>query len=218
MISNNITNGEVTNYINGFYKPLNQQMEALRKSAEENHIPIILKETESFLEFVVKATAPRRILEIGTAVGYSAAFFACLGADVVTVEKSEEMAGIAAGNIKRLGLEEKVTILTGDGEEAIRQNIKEGDLFDMVFIDAAKSHYKRFLDASLPFCHENTLIVSDNVLLKGATASDSLDIKGRFKTNIKRMRQYLDYIEAHPRLDTVIISCGDGLALSRCIR
>ena len=70
MISNNITNGEVTNYINGFYKPLNQQMEALRKSAEENHIPIILKETESFLEFVVKATAPRRILEIGTAVGY----------------------------------------------------------------------------------------------------------------------------------------------------
>ena len=106
MISNNITNGDVTNYINGFYKPLNQQMEALRKSAEENHIPIILKETESFLEFVVKATAPRRILEIGTAVGYSAAFFACLGADVVTVEKSEEMAGIAAGNIKRLGLEE----------------------------------------------------------------------------------------------------------------
>ena len=87
-----------------------------------------------------------------------------------------------------------------------------------VFIDAAKSHYKRFLDASLPFCHENTLIVSDNVLLKGATASDSLDIKGRFKTNIKRMRQYLDYIESHPRLDTVIISCGDGLALSRCIR
>lgn len=187
MISNNITNGDVTNYINGFYKPLNQQMEALRKSAEENHIPIILKETESFLEFVVKATAPRRILEIGTAVGYSAAFFACLGADVVTVEKSEEMAGIAAGNIKRLGLEEKVTILTGDGEEAIRQNMKKGDLFDMVFIDAAKSHYKRFLDASLPFCHENTLIVSDNVLLKGATASDSLDIKGRFKTNIKRM-------------------------------
>lgn len=151
MISNNITNGEVTNYINGFYKPLNQQMEALRKSAEENHIPIILKETESFLEFVVKATTPRRILEIGTAVGYSAAFFACLGADVVTVEKSEEMAGIAAGNIKRLGLEEKVTILTGDGEEAIRQNMKKGDLFDMVFIDAAKSHYKRFLDASCRF-------------------------------------------------------------------
>ena len=86
------------------------------------------------------------------------------------MEKSEEMAGIAAGNIKRLGLEEKVTILTGDGEEAIRQNMKKGDLFDMVFIDAAKSHYKRFLDASLPFCHENTLIVSDNVLLKGATA------------------------------------------------
>ena len=202
MISNNITNGEVTNYINGFYKPLNQQMEALRKSAEENHIPIILKETESFLEFVVKATTPRRILEIGTAVGYSAAFFACLGADVVTVEKSEEMAGIAAGNIKRLGLEEKVTILTGDGEEAIRQNMKKGDLFDMVFIDAAKSHYKRFLDASLPFCHENTLIVSDNVLLKGATASDSLDIKGRFKTNIKRMRQYLDcllYTSPSPR-------------------
>jgi len=214
-INMNITNDDVTKYINGFYKPQSDELCGLRKEAEKQRVPIILKETESFLKFVIKAMRPERILEIGTAVGYSAAVFAMLGAEVITIEKSPEMAQTAVNNIRSLGLEKKITVLTGDGEEAIRENLKEELMFDMVFIDAAKSHYKRFLDAALPLCRENALIISDNVLLKGATASDAFDPNGRFKTNIKKMRQYLDYITAHPMLDTVILSCGDGLALSR---
>ena len=103
------------------------------------------------------------------------------------------------------------------GEEVLK-SLKEkenGLSFDMVFIDAAKSHYKRFMDAALPLCRSGAVIISDNVLLKGTTASDSLDPNRRFKTNIKRMREYLMYISDHPRLDTAIIACGDGLALSR---
>lgn len=210
----NITNEDVTNYINGFYKPQAAHLAALRQEAESVGVPVILRETENFLAFLLKAFKPARILEIGTAVGYSAIFFAQLGAEVVTVEKSPDMADTARENIKEAGFESKITVFVGDGEEAIRQNLKESDVFDMVFIDAAKSHYRRFLDAALPFCRDGSFIVSDNVLLKGASASDKYDPNGRFKTNVRNMRRYLDYISDCPYLDTSVIACGDGLALS----
>ena len=211
----NITSEAVTEYINSLYEPLNEELKELRISAEEDRVPIILKETESFLRFITELERPKKILEIGTAVGYSSCLFAFLGADVTTVEKSQPMAEAAAANIKKLGLDHKITVLTGDGEEAIKSNLTYQDVFDMVFIDAAKSHYKRFLDAALSHCAKGSVIISDNVLLKGDTAAGSQGQNKRFKTNIKNMRRYLEYISDHPLLDTVIISCGDGLALSR---
>lgn len=210
----NITNDAVTGYINGFYKPLTDDLRTLREKSEEEKVPIILKETESFLGFIIGMVKPKRILEIGAAVGYSSSFFAELGSRVVTVEKNPETAERAEKNIEALGYKDKITVLVGDGEEII-SSLDRDNKFDMVFIDAAKSHYKRFLDAALPLCKEGTIIISDNVLLKAATASDEFDPKGRFKTNIKNMRNYLSYISEHPDLDTVILSCGDGLALSR---
>ncbi len=211
----NITNDSVTQYINGFYTPLDDSLSELRAKAEDAHVPIILKETESFLGFIIRLLQPAKILEIGTAVGYSSSFFAKLGADVISVEKDETVAKQAKFNIESLGLSGKIQIFTGDGEEVIKSLSKDLCDFDMVFIDAAKSHYKRFLDASLPLCKDGAVIISDNVLLKAATASDEFDPNGRFKTNIKKMRQYLNYISEHPDLDTVVLSCGDGLALSR---
>lgn len=210
----NITNDRVTDYINGFYKPLNGRLASLREKAESERVPIILKESESFLRFITEAFKPARILEFGTAVGYSSVFFASLGAEVVTVEKSEAMAEAAKENIREAGLADRITVLTGDGEEAVKENLRDGESFDMVFIDAAKSHYRRFLEAALPFCRDGALIISDNVLLKGASASDEYDPNGRFKTNVKKMRQYLEYISGHPDLKTSVIACGDGLALS----
>ncbi len=212
----NITNDVVTEYINGFYKPIDSALCNLRKEAEEQRVPIILKETESFIKFLLDMIKPKSVLEIGTAVGYSAMVFARCGAEVVTIEKDENMAKAACENIKNAGLQSRIRVLTGDGEKAIISNFEgTGKKFDLVFIDAAKSHYKRFLDAALPFCHEGTLIISDNVLLKAATASDRYDPNGRFKTNIKNMRAFLRYITEHPDLETAVLSCGDGLALSR---
>lgn len=212
----NITNDIVTEYVNGFYRPLDPELWALREKAEEQRIPIILRETESFMVFLLGMIKPKSVLEIGTAVGYSAMVFARCGAEVVTVEKDVNMAERARSNIEKAGLKSRIEVLTGDGEEAIASNLEGTDKkFDLVFIDASKSHYKRFLDAALPFCHEDSLIICDNVLLKGATASDIYDPKGRFKTNIKNMRTFLRYITEHPNLETVLIPCGDGLALSR---
>ena len=122
-------------------------------------------------------------------------FFASFGAEVVTVEKDSDKAQNARANIRAMGFEERITVITGDGEEAVR-GIREKK-FDLVFIDAAKSHYTRFFEAALPLCADGALIISDNVLLKGTTASDEFDTTGRFKTNIKRMREYLNHISDH---------------------
>lgn len=212
----NITNDLVTEYINGFYLPLDEELSELRKSAEERKVPVILRETESLLGFIFRFLKPERVLEIGTAVGYSAAFFIRSGAQkVVTIEKDIETAKEAERNISAMGLDHKISVMTGDGETVLREKLQGEDPFDLIFIDAAKSHYKRFLDASLPLCKKGALIISDNVLLKAATASDDFDPAGRFKPNIKNMRRYINYISQHPDLDTVILTCGDGIALSR---
>jgi len=212
-----ITNPKVTEYINGFYRPLNEELGVLRSQAEEEGVPIILKETEDYLNTLLSIVKPERILEIGTAVGYSAAYFAMkTGARVVTIEKSEEVHQTACRNIETLGLSGQVRLLCGDGEEMTHLLTEEGETaFDLVFIDAAKSHYKRFLDASMKLCRPGTVIVSDNVLFQAKVVSDEYDPYGKHKTNIRRMREFIEYIYDHPQLETSLIACGDGVAVSR---
>lgn len=213
----NITNDIVTEYINGFYQPASPELGTLRLEAEAEKVPIILKETESFLRVMLSIAAPKRILEIGCAVGYSAMFFnAVTGAQVVTIEKDHEMAAKASANIKRLGYEDKIRIVEGDGEEGVNALFEQGEEpFDMVFIDAAKSHYKRFLEASWKLCRQGTVVISDNVLFKARIASDIYDPTGKHKTNIKKMREYVDFITSDPRMETSIIACGDGVSVSK---
>ena len=213
----NITPDIVTEYINGFYQPASPELGTLRLEAEAEKVPIILKETESFLRVMLSIAAPKRILEIGCAVGYSSMFFtAVTGAQVVTIEKDPEMAAKASANIKRLGYEDKIRIVEGDGEEGVNALFEQGEEpFDMVFIDAAKSHYKRFLEASWKLCRQGTVVISDNVLFKARIASDIYDPTGKHKTNIKKMREYVDFITSDPRMETSIIACGDGVSVSK---
>lgn len=211
----NITNDLVTEYINSFYKPQTSQLEDLRFTSEKEAVPIILKETESFLEVFLRSFRPKSILEVGTAVGYSASFFAevCKDSSIITIEKFEDKAQIAKSNIKKLGYNNQIQVLTGDGEEIINSFDKD-EKFDFIFIDAAKSHYKRFLDASLDHITQDGIIICDNVLFKARTVSDKYDPTGKYKTNIRNMREFLQYINNHPLLTTTIISCGDGLSIS----
>lgn len=211
-----ITNPIVTDYLNRFYSPLNPQMMNLRLSAEQDGIPIILRETESFLAVLLSIIHPERILEIGTAVGYSAAYFAQkTGAEVVTIEKSAEMYRQASCNISSLGLSGKVRILQGDGEEQIKLlSEKMEKAFDFIFIDAAKSHYQRFLDAAIHLTHPGSVIVSDNVLFRGTVADLQEETDRRHRTSIRRMQEYLEYLFHHPALESGLVACGDGLSVS----
>ena len=211
-----ITNPQVTEYMNGFYKAASPELNALRRQAETDDVPIILKETEDYLNTLLAMVKPKRILEIGTAVGYSAAYFAVKsGADVVTIEKGEDVHLTAKSNIEALGLTGQVRLYCGDGEEETMKLLDAGEeSFDLVFIDAAKSHYKRFLDAALKLSHPGTVIIADNVLFQAKTVSDEYDPSGKHKTNIRRLREFIEYVYDHPALETSLTACGDGLTIS----
>lgn len=214
----NITNDIITAYINTLYSSENPQLSELRRFAEENRVPIIQKDTEGLLLSLLKIKRPDRLLEIGAAVGYSACCFAngC-GCDVVTIEANKDVYEAALSNVENLKFSDKVEVLYGDAREVLEKltdEISEEKLFDVVFIDAAKSHYKAFWDLALPLCKDDALIICDNVLMKGMTASDEYDPNKKYKTSIRKMREFIKYITGLDYADTCILPVGDGVSLS----
>ena len=213
-----ITDKSVTAYIRSKYKPASDILVPFRNVGERDRIPIILKETESVLSMILEMTHPKRIFEIGTAIGYSTAFFAisCPDAVICSAEKDEGSFRAAQMNIRNAGVEDRVRLYLGDGQD-IAQKLKEegeGD-FDLIFIDAAKSHYRRFLDASLEIAADEAVIISDNILQHGMTASEKFDPKNKHKTNIIGMRSYLNHLNRDRHFRTTFMSVGDGLAVTR---
>ncbi|MDO4546007.1 MAG: O-methyltransferase, partial [Bacillota bacterium] len=227
----NITNDIITAYLNSLYQCDNEQLLELRAFAEEKRVPVILKDTESFLMSILKIKKPVNLLEIGTAIGYSACCFAdgC-GCHVTTLESDEEAYKIALSNVENLGFSEQIDVVYGDAREILQQMgywlkkreedpADEGDgetegLFDAVFIDAAKSHYREFWDLAVPLCTDDALVICDNVLMKGMTASDQYDQKRRYKTSIRKMREFIKYINDLDYADTCILPVGDGISMS----
>lgn len=222
----NIINDKVLEYINGYYKPLGAELAAFREDAEARRIPIILKDTESFLGMLLKLVKPRRILEIGTAVGYSAAFFAVSSpaCSIVTIEREDEAHAEALANMERLGISGRVTCLKGDAVAIMTKLASEMESdgtcgiekepFDFVFIDAGKSHYAEFLECSMKLVKSGAVIVCDNILMKAKTASDEYDPAGKYKTNIRKMREFVDILTADERLETALLAAGDGISVS----
>lgn len=213
----NITNDLITEYINGFYRPVNDELAKLREIGERDRVPIILKETEVFLASVLALKKPKKILEIGTAIGYSALFFqaVCPNAEIHTIEKDENAFESAKHNIRSAGKESNIKCYIGDGQEQIEKIRDQGiHGFDFIFIDASKSHYKRFLETALEVAGPEALIVSDNILQKGMTVSEDYDTYKKHKTNIKKMREYVEFISNDRRLYTSLMSVGDGIAVS----
>ena len=216
----NITNDIISAYIENLYTNRNEELLELRGFAEQNHVPIIMKDTEGLLKTLMKLKKPAHVLEIGTAVGYSSCVFAdACGCQVTTVETNEEMADIAEENIRNFGLDNKINVVRGDARDLLRQlqNLTESEekgQFDIVFIDAAKSHYRDFWDLSLPLLTNEGVIICDNVLQKGMTASDEFDTKKRYKTSIKKMREFLIYINGLENVETTVLPVGDGVSVS----
>lgn len=217
----NITNDKVTEYLEGLYRPLNDELGKLRTDAEKHHVPIIVRETEAFFLNLARMKRPRRILEIGTAVGYSAICFAAVlpETEIVSLEHSEKMYRAALANIERCGLSGRIRIKHGDAVEILkemRNSMADADSegFDLVFIDAAKSYYKKFWDSCIPLCRKDAVILSDNVLLKARTASDEYITERRQKTSVKRMREFIRYISNLDYAETAVLPLGDGVAVS----
>ena len=190
-----------------------KELEKIKQKALEEHIPIIMDDTLEVIEKELKSNPPKRILEIGTAVGYSAMCFSEFldeGGKIDTIERDEERIKEAKINIKNVGVEEKINIYEGDAVE-ILPTLNEK--YDMVFIDAAKGKYPFFLKEALRMINENGIIFADNILYKGYVMSDYNKHKQR--TAVRNLREYIKEVSENPNLETEILEVGDGLAISR---
>ena len=190
-----------------------EELEKIKQKASEEHIPIIMDDTLEVIEKQLKEKPPKRILEIGAAVGYSAMCFSEFLADggkIDTIERDEERIKEAKTNFKNVGVEEKIKLYEGDAVE-ILPTLNEK--YDMVFIDAAKGKYPFFLKEALRMINENGIIFADNILYKGYVMSDYNKHKQR--TAVRNLREYIKEVSENPNLETEILEVGDGLAISR---
>ena len=190
-----------------------QELEKIKQKALEDHIPIIMDDTLEVIEKKLKENPPKRILEIGAAVGYSAMCFSeFLAQDGVidTIERDEERIQEAKENFKKVGLADKINLYEGDAVE-ILPNLNER--YDVVFIDAAKGKYPFFLKEALRMIKDNGIIIADNILYKGYVMSDYNKHKQR--TAVRNLREYIKETTEDPNMVTEILDVGDGLAISR---
>lgn len=204
-------------YIKEYIKSLMCDHQGILGEMEEyalkNSIPIVQRETAGFLELMINVKKPLRVLELGTAIGYSAILMSLSSNKknhITTVERDRNMVEIARKNIKKYEFQQCIDIIEGDCLEVLK-NI-EGQ-FDFIFIDAGKAHYNHFLPYCLKLLDEEGIIVADNTLFRGMVASDEL-VEKRKITIVKRMREYLNIISDHNKFITSIIPMGDGIAVT----
>lgn len=203
----------IEDYLRGLIPADRPQIEEFRKRAMDDAIPIIHKEVQKHIELLIAAQKIRTILEVGTAVGFSASIFAqAMGSlgQVDTIERNLNMVVQADENITGLGLNHQINLMVGDAQEKLAKLDKT---YDMIFLDGAKGHYIHLLDDCLRCLKPGGLLISDNVLFKGMIATNELVIRRKI-TIVKRMRVYLETISNHPQLITSILPLGDGLAIS----
>lgn len=234
---NHITNPKVVEFLNDYHSSLTSDMAMWREKAEADKIPIILRETEDLLAIILSLKRPIRILEVGTAVGYSACCFAqiCPSATIVSIEIEEQTANIAREEIAKRGLSDRIEVICGDAADVIRgfcedwedeqfasreqgiandSDFKYHD-FDFMFVDAAKSQYDEFLYEARPILADDALIICDNLLQGGMTADNIYDSDKRYRTSIRRMRTFMDGLKSRGDLEVRFTSAGDGLAICR---
>jgi len=203
----------ITEYIRNTIKDNQGILAQLEEYARENHVPIVQPEVAKLLTVLGCIHRPERILEVGTAIGYSAILLAGIlrpGGKIDTIERYELMIERAKENIGKAGLGDTINIIPGDALEVLKCLDKR---YDMIFLDAAKGQYPEFLPECLRMLSRGGLLVSDNVMYKGMIANDELVVR-RKKTIVRRMRDYIDSICRDERLETCIIPIGDGVALS----
>ena len=210
-----ITNPKILEYLD-IISPVNSDiLEEIRDGAKKNYIPILKRDTENLLKFVFAMQNPKHILEIGTAVGYSAALMlANSNADIITIEKMPDRVQEAEINFEIAGLCDRVKLLEGDAGDILLKLLKDGKKFDFIFMDAAKAQYINWLPTVKSLLTQNGILFSDNCLQDGDICESSFAIRRRDKTIHKRMREYI-YMLLHDRdLKSWIYPIGDGVLLS----
>lgn len=201
-------------FINSFDKGNTPFLDELEKYAKETDVPIIRKEMQTFLRFLLSFARPMKILEVGTAIGFSALLmseYAPKGCHITTIEKYEKRIPIARENFSKAGKADCITLLEGDATDILAQ--LEGT-YDLIFMDAAKGQYIHFMPDIMRLLATGGLLVSDNVLQDGDVIESRFAVTRRNRTIHSRMREYLFELTHHEQLETCILPVGDGITLS----
>ncbi len=209
-----IVDERMTAYINSLDMGNTRLLDQIEEEARRDCVPVIRREMQSFLKTLLAAKQPRAILEVGTAVGFSALLLCEYGhpkAHITTIEKYEKRIPTAKENFKRAGREKQITLLEGDAAEYLQ---KMTGTFDFIFMDAAKGQYIHFLPDVLRLLAPGGLLVSDNVLQDGELIESRFAVERRNRTIHSRMREYLYELKHNPLLVTSILPLGDGVTLS----
>lgn len=202
----------IEDYIRNLIPDHEGMLKQLEDYAVDNNVPIVHKETAKFLEFMVNVKKPLKILELGTAIGYSAILMALNSkANITTVDRNESMIEKAAQNIKKFGLDDRIEILNGECVDVLKGLNKEE--YDIIFIDAGKGHYGQFFNECIRLLKEDGIIIADNVLFRGMVPNNDL-LQRRKITIVKRMRSYLTMVSKNSDLITSVIPMGDGIAVT----
>lgn len=209
-----IVDERLVTYINSLDTGNTEILDQIEKEAIAAYVPIIRKEMQSFLKLLLAMQKPMRILEVGTAVGFSAilmAQYAPADCKIVTIENYEKRIPVAKENFKRAGKDEQITLLEGDAMQILPTLSGE---FDMIFMDAAKGQYINFMPDILRLLKSGGVLVSDNVLQDGDIIESHYVVERRNRTIYKRMREYMYELTHNEELVTAVLPVGDGITVS----
>lgn len=209
-----IVDERIVTFINSLDTKNSEILETIEKEALASSVPIIRREMQSFLKTLLLMRKPMRILEVGTAVGFSALLmseYAPEGCRITTIENYDKRIPIARENFRRAGKEEQITLIEGDAAEVMKT--LEGP-YDFIFMDAAKGQYIHYLPEALRLLPEGGVLVSDNVMQDGDVIESRFAVERRNRTIHARMREYLYELKHNAALVTSIIPLGDGVAVS----
>lgn len=209
-----LTDDRMTAFINALDRGHSPFLEELYAEARRSRVPVIRREMQSFLRTLVSIRKPERILEVGTAVGFSAILMASANpvpCTVTTIENYEKRIREAASNFRRSGFSDQITLLEGDAADRLRELT---DPFDFIFLDAAKGQYIRFLPELLRLMRPGSILLADNVLQGGDILESRFIVERRNRTIHSRMREFLRSLKDNPALETSILPLGDGAVLS----
>ena len=213
-----IVDERMVTFIHSLETENSEILETIEKEALDTFVQIIRKEMQSFLKVLLAIKKPKRILEVGTAIGFSALLmseYAPEDCKITTIEKYEKRIPIALENFKRAGRQEQITLLEGDALEILKS--LDGS-YDFIFMDAAKAQYIAYMPEVIRLLEKDGVLVSDNVLQDGDIIESRFAVDRRNRTIHSRMREYLYALKHHELLETSIIPLGDGVALSTKVR
>lgn len=209
-----IVDERIVTFINSFETQNSEILEKIEKEALASHVPIVRKEMQSFLKMLLALKEPENILEVGTAVGFSALLMSeCVPADcrITTIENYEKRIPLARENFRRAGKEEQIVLIEGDAAQVLKEL---NGAYDFIFMDAAKGQYIHYLPEVLRLLDKGGVLVSDNVMQGGEVIESRFAVERRNRTIHARMREYLYELKHTKELVTSILPLGDGVAVS----